>query len=87
VSRTTVIPRDLRPGDRVDRVDLDLNVVQATVREVKKVSRFGSTAYKVYLEEQADVPEGQRGWAEHRHLSPFVLMPRARVAVEREARP
>lgn len=83
--RTQVPPRDIKPGDKIDRLTKDLDVVQATIREVKKVRQYNQTNYKVYLAEQADVPEGQRGWAEHRHLSPFLLRPTSTVIVEREA--
>lgn len=77
-----VLPRDIQPGDVIDRVTHDLAFVEATIVEVKKVTLHGSTSYKVYLD-RSEVPESQRGWAEHRHLSPFYLSPRNRVEIKR----
>ena len=82
---TKVLPRDLEPGDKIDRVDRNLDVVTATIKEVKKVRRFERTVYKVYLVEADQVPETQQGWAEHRHLSPFILRPTQKVQVTRTA--
>lgn len=81
--RLKILPRDIEPGDRIDRIDTDMNFVTATVREVKKVRRFDRTTYKVYLAEEAEIPESRRGWAEYRHLSPFVLQPSSKIEVER----
>ena len=78
-----IMPRDLRPGDQIERLTKDIDVVWATITEVKKVRQFERTVYKIYLD-RAAVPESQIGWAEHRHLSPFILQPRTKVTVQRE---
>lgn len=80
-----VLPRDLKPGDVIDRVNSDLDVVPATIVRVQKIRQFERTVYRVYLD-QSSIPESQLGWAEHRHLSPFILQPRRLVTVRnREA--
>lgn len=83
--RTTVLPRDIKPGDKIDRLDKDMEIVQATVKEVLKVRRLGRTAYKVYVVEYDDLPSNRKSWAEYKHLVPFTLQPTQRIIVEREA--
>lgn len=82
---TKVLPRDLEPGDKIDRLDKDINIVQATVREVVKAKRGGRISYKVYLAEYDALPDNQKAWAENKHLVPFLLFPTQRVQVTRVA--
>jgi hypothetical protein len=85
-TRHVVLPRDMEPGDKIDRIDKDLNIVTATVSKVEKVRRFNSTCYRVSLKEFDELPSHQRPWSGNRHLSPFILQPRQKMAVERESR-
>lgn len=82
--RFHVLPRDIEPGDKVDRLDQDLNVVQATVKEVRKTRRYENTNYQITMREADEVPEGQRFRQENLHLRPFSLRPTQRIAVVRE---
>lgn len=50
MTRTPTLPRDLKPGDKVERLDQDLNFVLVTVEKVTKFTRFGRTAYNVMFE-------------------------------------
>ena len=81
--RETVLPRDLKPGDKVDRITRDLYIVTATVSKVEKVRKFDRTTYRVWLEEYDALPTNRRAWAENRHLAPFTLQPTTKVKVER----
>lgn len=81
MSDRLTLPRDLKPGDKIDRMDQDFNVVLATVERLEKVHRFERTVYKVYLAEYAALPDNRKPWSEYRHLRPFVLQPTNRVTV------
>lgn len=83
MSRITVLPRDLKPGDKIDRMTRDMEIVPGTVSEVLKVRRGNRTAYKVYLAEYAALPDNRKPWAQNKHLVPFMLAPTAKVTVER----
>lgn len=82
-TRQKILPRDLKPGDKIDRMNRDFDIVTVTVSKVEKVRRFGHTVYRVSLAEFDALPSNQRPWAESRHLSPFILQPRDKVEVER----
>lgn len=45
--RTATAPRDLKEGDKVERLDPDLNIVLVTVEKITKFTKFGRTAYSV----------------------------------------
>lgn len=81
--RTIVLPRDIKPGDKIDRVDLDMQMVLGTVREVQKIRQHERTVYKVFLTEHDDLPDNRKSWAVNRHLVPFLLYPTSKVMVER----
>lgn len=82
---TKVLPRDLEPGDKIDRLNPNFEMVKATVREVKKVRKMSRTIYKVYLVEYDELPDNRKPWAENKHLSPFILHPTQKVLVTRTA--
>jgi hypothetical protein len=82
---TRVLPRDLEPGDKIDRINKDLDFVTATVKEVVKVRKMERTHYRVYLVEYDELPDNRKPWAENKHLAPFILQPTQKVQVTRTA--
>jgi hypothetical protein len=84
MKHTTVLPRDLKPGDKIERLNDAFDVVLVTIKEVKKVRNSGHTSYKVYLEEYADLPDHQKAWRQNRHLAPCIFQPTQKVPVVTE---
>lgn len=79
--KINVIPRDLLPGDRIDRLTPDLDVVMVPIEKIVAQKIKGVTkSYKVYLHDEDDRPVSQRDAA----LRPFTLRVSQRVTVERE---
>lgn len=65
--RITVIPRDIQPGDVLDLMDDDMDIVPVPVESVEKVRVANRTAYRVHL------IEGE----------PFLLTPGSSIVVDR----
>lgn len=83
MARIRILPRDIQPGDVIDRMNHDIEIVPATVEKVVKVhARPGHTAYKVYFD-RSDVPENRWPWAEYNHLKPCIFQARSHLDVER----
>jgi hypothetical protein len=98
--RTTVLPRDLQPGDKIDRLTSgdhflpgpemlraeEMGVYQATVKSVEKIKPYAHhTAYRVRFTDYDDLPENRQPWAQYRYLRPIVFQPTQKITVEREA--
>lgn len=78
-SKTTIMPRDLQPGDVVTKMTRDLAFVDVPVEHVEKVRAGKRTAYRVHLD-VATLPEDLQDRPEFR---PFILQPGAPIDVIR----
>jgi len=80
-----VKPRDIQPGDKIERINLDLDTVWMEVSRVLPIKMSGRTkAYKVYMEEAKYL---QPGWLTdplYSHLRPFMVRIHQHVTVDRK---
>jgi hypothetical protein len=78
-----VLPRDLEPGMKVERLNSDIEIVFVEVGRVSPIKVGGRIkAYRVTSQAWLDNPTGIQGDRSRRHLAPFVLQPTSRIEVQ-----
>jgi hypothetical protein len=85
---TRVIPRDLEPGDRLQRRTFDPfggQMATVTVARVEKVKNVRGAAYRIHLVEWEALAGWEKTLEANRHLKPFTAYPTQKTEVTRIA--